>query len=57
MTRKWLDKKLVQLMSNKNGYLSTVLVYKLRQNKFPNILSRLEELKKKYNVVIIRVDE
>lgn len=37
MTKEWLDKTLVQLMSNKNGYLSTALVYKLRQGKFPNI--------------------
>lgn len=49
MTRKWLDKKLVQLMSNKNGYLSTVLVYKLRQNKFPNISSYMKSRYESFN--------
>ena len=36
-------------MSNKNGYLSTVLVYKLRQNKFPNISSYMKSRYESFN--------
>lgn len=36
-------------MSNKNGYLSTVLVYKLRQNKLPNISSYMKSRYESFN--------
>lgn len=37
MTREFVDKTLVHLMGNKNGYLSSALIYKLSQGKYPRI--------------------
>lgn len=37
MTREFVDKTLVHLMGNKNGYLSSALIYRLKQGKYPRI--------------------